>query len=153
MVSNQCTIFQKNPCTHLLEHVWTKSCPQTGIKKTARRTDRRTDRVKPIYPPKPSFVEGIKTMFVRGIIISCITEWCKFLLKIYAILTGINIDWFLDLLFCAFIFSHASINTFTDVFTTIFPSLVLYVSHAFVLAEICAYINLMFRMLQTNKKL
>ena len=122
------------------------------IMSTDGGTDGRTDKVKPIYPPKTSFVEGIKTMFVRGIIISCITEWCKFLLKIYAILTGINIDWFLDLLFCAFIFSHASINTFTDVFTTIFPSLVLYVSHAFVLAEICAYINLMFRMLQTKKK-
>ena len=153
MVSNRCTFFQKNPCTNLLEHVWTKSCPQTGDKKDSQ-TDGQTDRQgETNILPQNSFVEGIKTMFVRGIIISCITEWCKFLLKIYAILTGINIDWFLDLLFCAFIFSHASVNTFTVVFTTIFPSLVLYVSHAFVLAEICAYINLMFRMLQTKKQL
>ena len=38
IVSNEYTNFQKNPCTHLLEHVWTKSCPQTE------------GRVKPIYP-------------------------------------------------------------------------------------------------------
>ena len=39
MVSNQCTDFHKNVCTHLLE-----SCPQTGDRQTNRQTDRRKDR-------------------------------------------------------------------------------------------------------------
>ena len=30
------TLSEKNPCIHLLEHTWTKSCPLTG--------DRQTDR-------------------------------------------------------------------------------------------------------------
>ena len=30
------TFSEKNPCIHLLEHKWTKSCPLTG--------DRQTDR-------------------------------------------------------------------------------------------------------------
>ena len=49
IVSNECTNFQKNPCTHLLEHE-TKSCPPTGDRQSDRWTDRQTDRVKPIYP-------------------------------------------------------------------------------------------------------
>ena len=38
MVSNQCTDFHKNSCTHLLE-----SCPQTGDRQTNRQTDRSKD--------------------------------------------------------------------------------------------------------------
>ena len=53
-VVNECTNFQKNPCTHFLGHAWTESCPQTGDrqtdKQTDKQTDRRTDRVKTIYP-------------------------------------------------------------------------------------------------------
>ena len=30
IVNYKYTNFQKNPCTHVLEHAWTKSCPQTG---------------------------------------------------------------------------------------------------------------------------
>ena len=63
IMSNKCTNFQKNPCIHLLEHAWTKSCPQTGDRKTDRQTDgqmdRQTDRVKPIYPPQTLFAGGI----------------------------------------------------------------------------------------------
>ena len=58
MTSNQCTNFQKNLCTHFLEHEWTVSCPQTGVKQTDGQKDRwtegwmdrHTDRVIPIYP-------------------------------------------------------------------------------------------------------
>ena len=64
-VVNECTHFQKNPCTHFLGHAWTKSCPQTGDrrtdKQTDKQTDRRTDRVKTIYPvPQTPFAGGIK---------------------------------------------------------------------------------------------
>ena len=53
--SNQCTNFQKNPCSHLLEHAWTKSCPQTGVWQTKGQTDRRTGWNK---DPPPNFVCG-----------------------------------------------------------------------------------------------
>ena len=50
MASNQCSNFQKNLCTHFLEqgnesleHAWTKSSPQTGVRQTDGQTDRRTD--------------------------------------------------------------------------------------------------------------
>ena len=46
MVRNQCTNFQKNPCSHILEYAWTKSCPQTGDRQTDKQTDRQTDRMK-----------------------------------------------------------------------------------------------------------
>ena len=36
MMSNQCTDFQKNPCTHFLEQAWTKSRSQTGDGQTDR---------------------------------------------------------------------------------------------------------------------
>ena len=39
MVSNECANFQKNPCTHFLEHAWTKSCPQTGDRQTDRQAE------------------------------------------------------------------------------------------------------------------
>ena len=39
MVSNQCTDFHKNVCTHLLE-----SCPQTGDRQTDRQTDGKIDK-------------------------------------------------------------------------------------------------------------
>ena len=51
MTFHECTYFQKNPYTHLIGHVWTKSCPQTED----RQTD-RPDRVKPINPP--NFISG-----------------------------------------------------------------------------------------------
>ena len=41
MVSIQWTNFQKNQCTLLTEHEWTKTFPQTG---TNRQTDRQTER-------------------------------------------------------------------------------------------------------------
>ena len=56
LVSNQCTNFQKNPCTHFSEHAWTKSCPQTGDWQTE-------DRVKPIYPPNFVCVGYKKKLF------------------------------------------------------------------------------------------
>ena len=31
-------VFRKNLCTHLLEHAWAKSCPETGDRQTDRRT-------------------------------------------------------------------------------------------------------------------
>ena len=34
MVNNQCTNFKKNPCTHIIEHAWTKSYPQTRNRQT-----------------------------------------------------------------------------------------------------------------------
>ena len=39
MVSNECANFQKNPCTHFLEHAWTKSCPQMGDRQTDRQAE------------------------------------------------------------------------------------------------------------------
>ena len=39
IVSNMCINFQKNPCTHFLEHAWTKSCPQMGVRQMDRQTD------------------------------------------------------------------------------------------------------------------
>ena len=44
MLNNQCTNFQKNPCTHFSEHAWTNSYSQTVDTQTDGRTDRRTDR-------------------------------------------------------------------------------------------------------------
>ena len=49
MVSNQCTYFQKKPCSNQLEHAWTKSCPKKGVRQTEIQTDRPTYSVKPIY--------------------------------------------------------------------------------------------------------
>ena len=49
IVSNKSTHFQKNPCTHFLEHAWTKSWGKDG------QINRKTDRVKPIYTPQTSF--------------------------------------------------------------------------------------------------
>ena len=46
------THFQKNSCTHFLEHAWTKSCPHIGKDGQIKR---QTDRVKPIYTPQTSF--------------------------------------------------------------------------------------------------
>ena len=51
MVNNECANFQKNPCTHFLEHAWTKFRPHRG-------TVRQTDRWKPIYSPN-SFAGGM----------------------------------------------------------------------------------------------
>ena len=42
--------FSKNPCAHLLEHAWTKSCPQTG--QTDKQTDGQTDEHDEINPQK-----------------------------------------------------------------------------------------------------
>ena len=36
--------FQKNPCSHLLEHAWTKSCPQMGVRQTDRQADGQSNR-------------------------------------------------------------------------------------------------------------
>ena len=43
MVGNECINFQKNPCTHFFEHAWTKSCPQTGDRRTDRQTNGQGD--------------------------------------------------------------------------------------------------------------
>ena len=54
IVGNECTNFLKNPCTHLLEHLWTKSSPQM-------RTDRQIDgKVETNIPPPPKFqLQGV----------------------------------------------------------------------------------------------
>ena len=53
IVSNQCTNFQINPCTHFPEHAWKKSCPQTGDTQTDRQTDGQGETKIP-----PKFVCG-----------------------------------------------------------------------------------------------
>ena len=47
MMSNRCTKFQKNPCTHSVEHAWPKSCPQMRDRQTDKWIDRQ---VEPMYP-------------------------------------------------------------------------------------------------------
>ena len=100
MVSNQYTNFQKNPCTHLLEHAWTKSCSQTG--------DRQTDgHGEANIPPPPNFVwkgGGYKN-FVwggGGIIIANVHKFWNILLSYEKILINIqsvfNRDFFLYVL-------------------------------------------------------
>ena len=55
MVSNKCTNFQKNPCTHFTQHAWNKIMSTHGgqtdrqiDRETDRRLDRQTDWLKPI---------------------------------------------------------------------------------------------------------
>ena len=57
IVSKQCTNFQKNPCTHLSDHGWTKSCQQTGDRETDIQTDGQGENN--ITPCKTSFSGGI----------------------------------------------------------------------------------------------
>ena len=49
IVNNEYTNFQKNPCTHVLEHAWTKSCPQAQID---RQTDGQRETNIPTHPSK-----------------------------------------------------------------------------------------------------
>ena len=49
IVNNKYTNFQKNPCTHVLEHAWTKSCPQAQID---RQTDGQRETNMPTHPSK-----------------------------------------------------------------------------------------------------
>ena len=35
--------FQKNPCSHLLEHAWTNSCPQTAVRQTDGQSNGRDE--------------------------------------------------------------------------------------------------------------
>ena len=48
-MNNKYTNFQKNPCTHVLEHAWTKSCPQAQID---RQTDGQRETNIPTHPSK-----------------------------------------------------------------------------------------------------
>ena len=57
MLNNKYTNFQKNPWKYFLEHAWTKSCPQTGVKLTGRQTD-MSDSVKQYTPELRS--QGLK---------------------------------------------------------------------------------------------
>ena len=60
MVSNKCTNFQKNPCTHFTQHAWNKIMSthggqtdrQTDIQRD-RQTDRQTDGLAEIDMPPP----------------------------------------------------------------------------------------------------
>ena len=57
MLNNKYTNFQKNPWTYVLEHAWTISCPQTGVRLTGRQTD-MSDNVKQYTPELRS--QGLK---------------------------------------------------------------------------------------------
>ena len=69
MVRKKCANFKKNPCTHLLEHAWTKSCPQTGDRERDGQTDRRTGWNQ--YTPQTSFAWGINKDMIVLVHIIC----------------------------------------------------------------------------------
>ena len=56
-VSYRSSNFQKNPCTHILEHAWLLFLPQTG-------TDRQTDRLNPIFPFVKLRLRGYKNITI-----------------------------------------------------------------------------------------